>query len=130
MVTINFFLSFFIVCVSLSQVTPFVTTDEEWGEFYMGPAENTSFCSWFFQKLVRLNPEMQGKYVTIKPSLATAWLLAACTSPIQPAEEFTLLLLMLLREMKVLGCSLELSGSSGKTSHTVSHSFTISKVRL
>ena len=38
----------------------------------LGPAEIASFYSWFFCKLVWPNPEVQGKYVTVQPSLASS----------------------------------------------------------
>ena len=42
----------------------------------LGPAEIASFCSWFFYKLVWLDPEVRQKCLTIQLSLAIAWLLA------------------------------------------------------
>ena len=78
-------------------------------KFHLRPAAIPSFCSWFFRKLVRLNPWVQGKYLAIQPSLVTAWLLAIFASPIHPVDEFIPLSLVLLKEIRTLGESKVLS---------------------
>ena len=57
---------------------------------------------FFFRKLVGLNPEARAKYLAIQPLLATSWLLATRASPIYLVDEFTCLLPVLLKEMRML----------------------------
>ena len=76
---------------------------------HLGPAEIASYCCWFLCKLVQQNLGARGRYLTIQPSLATAWLLATRASPIHRIDKFVPLLPLLLKEMGMQGESKVLS---------------------
>ena len=56
----------------------------------------------FFRKSVGLNSKVRAKYLAIQPLLAAAWLLATRAIPIYLVDEFTHLLPVLLKEMRML----------------------------